>query len=41
MTFLVNQSGIVYQKDLGDDTGKVAAAIDAYDPDKSWEPVTD
>lgn len=41
MTFQVNQSGIVYQKDLGDDTATAAAAIDAYNPDNSWEPVTD
>jgi hypothetical protein len=41
MTFEVNQSGILYQKDLGEDTAKVVEAIDAYDPDKSWEPVTD
>ncbi len=41
MTFQVNQSGIVYQKDQGEDTGTIAAAIDAYNPDASWEPVTD
>ena len=41
MTFQVNQSGIVYQKDLGEDTGTIAAAIDAYNPDSGWEPVTD
>jgi len=36
MTFLVNQQGRVYQKDLGPDTGKAAAKIKAYDPDKTW-----
>lgn len=41
MTFLVNQSGIVFQKDLGADTAEAAAAIDRYDPDDSWQPVTD
>ncbi len=41
MTFLVNQSGILFQKDLGDDTAKAAAAITAYDPDDTWDPVTD
>jgi len=35
-TFQVSHDGIVYQKDLGDDTAKLAAAIDRYDPDKSW-----
>jgi hypothetical protein len=41
MTFQINQSGILYQKDLGQDTATAAAAINAYDPDDSWEPVTD
>jgi hypothetical protein len=41
MTFEVSQSGIVYQKDLGEDTAKIAGAIEVYDPDKTWEPVTD
>ena len=36
MTFLVNHDGVVYQKDLGPDTAKLAAAIRSYDPDKSW-----
>jgi hypothetical protein len=36
MTFLVNHYGIVYEKDLGPDTGKIAAAISAYAPDASW-----
>jgi hypothetical protein len=36
MTFLVNQQGRVYQKDLGPDTAKVAAKVKAYDPDKTW-----
>jgi hypothetical protein len=41
MTFVVNQSGILFQKDLGKDTAQAAAAISAYDPDGSWQPVTD
>jgi hypothetical protein len=36
MTFIVNQDGIVRQKDLGPETGSRAAAIAAYDPDASW-----
>ena len=36
MTFIVNQQGRVYQKDLGPKTAKVAAAMKAYDPDKTW-----
>jgi len=41
MSFLINQSGTLYQKDLGEDTGSLAAAVTAYDPDQSWEPITD
>ena len=36
MTFIVNQSGVVYQKDLGESTGTVAPAMTSYDPDGSW-----
>jgi hypothetical protein len=36
MTFIVNQSGTVYQKDLGWDTPVVAEEITAYNPDKTW-----
>ncbi|MEI7899926.1 MAG: DUF2950 domain-containing protein [bacterium] len=36
MTFIVNQQGRVYQKDLGPDTAKIAAKLKAYDPDKTW-----
>ena len=39
MTFIVNQSGVVYQKDLGPQTADLAAAITEYDPDDSWEQV--
>ncbi|HEX6811999.1 MAG TPA: DUF2950 domain-containing protein [Planctomycetota bacterium] len=38
MTFLVNARGIVYQKDLGDETEAAAAKIQAFDPDASWDP---
>jgi len=37
MTFIVNQNGIVYQKNLGPATPRVAAAIMQYDPDQSWQ----
>ena len=39
MTFVVNQNGVVYQKDLGRDTAKTAAAMKRYNPDKSWKKV--
>jgi hypothetical protein len=41
MTFLVNRNGRVLQKDLGADTGDLARAIDAYDPDAGWTVVVD
>jgi hypothetical protein len=37
MTFIVNQSGIVYEKDLGDKTQELAAAMQAYNPDDTWD----
>ena len=39
MTFIVNQDGIVYQKNLGPGTDAAARAIKAYNPDASWEEV--
>jgi len=39
MTFIVNQNGVVYQKDLGPDTAQIVAATSEYNPDKSWDPV--
>ena len=36
MTFIVNQQGRAYQKDLGPKTGKLAETMKVYDPDPSW-----
>jgi hypothetical protein len=36
MTFIVGKDGVVYQKDLGDDTIAAASRTTAYDPDESW-----
>ena len=36
MTFIVNQQGRVFQKDLGTSTAKVAGKMTTYDPDPSW-----
>jgi hypothetical protein len=38
MTFIVNQQGNVYQKNLGPKTAKIAKAITTYDPDDTWTP---
>lgn len=39
MTFIVNYDGVVYQKDLGEDTEKEAQAVKLFDPDKTWTKV--
>ena len=39
MTFIVNQEGVVYQKDLGKGTAKAAGAMKTYDPDPTWKKV--
>ena len=36
MTFIVNQNGIVREKNLGPHTARLARAIHEYDPDASW-----
>ena len=36
MSFIINQDGILYQKDLGPKTADLANALDEYDPDKTW-----
>ena len=37
MTFVVNHDGVVYEKNLGKDTAKIAKAMAVYDPDTTWE----
>lgn len=39
MTFIVNQDGVIYQQDLGDQTAELASKTTAYNPNNSWEPV--
>ena len=38
MTFVVNQDGVVYQKDLGPDTERIARQMREYDPGTGWKP---
>ena len=38
MTFIANQDGQIYQKDLGPYTGRIAREILSYNPDATWEP---
>ena len=37
MTFVVNHDGIVYEKNLGKDTAKIAQAMKLFNPDKTWK----
>jgi len=39
MTFQVNHAGVVFQKDLGEQTAEKARAIASFDPDKGWSKV--
>ena len=41
MTFIVNHTGNVFQKDLGPDTAKLAERMTSFNPDRSWTKVTD
>jgi len=36
MTFMVNQDGAIYQKDLGPKTAEVGRQMIRFDPDKTW-----
>lgn len=38
MTFIVNQQGKVFQKNLGPKTAKIAKGMTTYDPDATWAP---
>ena len=37
MTFIVNHDGVVYQKDLGPQTGEIAKKMTLFDPDPTWK----
>jgi hypothetical protein len=38
MTFIVNKDGVVYQKDLGEQTADLARAMAEYNPGDGWKP---
>jgi hypothetical protein len=37
MTFMVNQGGVIYQKNLGRDTTRIAESMKVFNPDKTWK----
>jgi hypothetical protein len=39
MTFMVNHDGVVFQKDLGPRTARIARDVTSFDPDPTWQPV--
>ena len=39
MTFIVNQDGVIHEKDLGADTAAIASKMSEYNPDESWKRV--
>lgn len=41
MTFLVNHAGTVFQKDLGPDTARIAERMSSFNPDRTWQKVSD
>ncbi|MEZ5582747.1 MAG: DUF2950 domain-containing protein [Candidatus Competibacteraceae bacterium] len=41
MTFMISHQGVMYQKDLGEKTDETVKSINEYNPDDSWQPVTD
>ena len=36
-TFIVSKSGIIYEKDLGPNTTRLAQSMTTYDPDSTWQ----
>lgn len=41
MTFLVNHQGVIYEKDLGPNTARIASGMTAFNPDGTWQRVSD
>jgi hypothetical protein len=41
MTFIVNQDGVVFQRDLGESTPETVEAMKTFDPDSTWTAVTE
>ncbi len=39
MSFLINQDGVVFEKNLGENTADVAKAVAGFNPDDTWAPV--
>jgi hypothetical protein len=40
-SFIVSHDGVVYEKDLGPETPRIFAAMELFNPDKTWSPVSE
>ncbi len=40
-TFIINNNGVVYQKDLGPDSLNIVKNMELYNPDSTWQPTDD
>jgi hypothetical protein len=41
MTFIINNDGDIFEKDLGDRTARIASRMATYNPDHTWRKVVD
>jgi hypothetical protein len=41
MTFIVNQEGKIFERNLGEKSGRIAGGMKEYNPDSAWTPVQD
>jgi hypothetical protein len=41
MTFIINQDGVLLQKDLGKNTTETATAMNEFNPDSTWTQVVE
>lgn len=41
MTFIINNDGDIYERDLGDGTGRIASQMTSFNPDHTWRKVVD
>jgi len=39
MTYIVNQAGVIFEKDIGKNTVSIAKAMKTFNPDKTWREV--
>jgi len=41
MSFIINNDGDIYEKDLGNGTAQLAARMTSFNPDHTWKKVVD